>query len=146
MRPFTPRWFCSSLLFISAGPVHDLSAECRADRPRVGAVSVGGDALGDNAGHRLGRAEEGLGRRHVAVLAQHGIDEIAVTVDGAVQIAPPATNLQVSLVDVPVTATSAAPATPALTEFIGQQRGELRLPLAGRFVTEDDPADEEHLG
>jgi hypothetical protein len=46
----------------------------------------------NNAGHRLGRAEEGLGRRHVAVLAQHGIDEIAVTVDGAVQIAPPATN------------------------------------------------------
>src|SRR3712207_7127678 len=55
---------------------------------RVGAVPIRGDTLGRDAGDRLGRAEEGLGGRHVAVLAQHGVDQSAVTVDGAIQIAP----------------------------------------------------------
>ena len=34
------------VIFVGAGPVHDLPAKRRADRPRVGAVAVRGDALG----------------------------------------------------------------------------------------------------
>jgi hypothetical protein len=37
------------VVFVCAGPVHDPPAERRADRPRVGAVPVRGDALGGDA-------------------------------------------------------------------------------------------------
>ena len=73
-------------------------AERRTDRPRVGAVPVGGDAVGCRAGCGLGRAEEGPGRRHVAALAEHRVDEIAVAVDGAVEVTPAAPHLQVDTV------------------------------------------------
>nr|WP_245624528.1 hypothetical protein [Belnapia moabensis] len=56
---------------------------------------VFGLLVGNSAGNRLRRVEEGLGRRHVAVLAQHGVDEITIAVDGAIQVAPLASNLEV---------------------------------------------------
>jgi hypothetical protein len=49
-------------------------------------VPVRGDALRRDASGSLGRAEEGPGRRHIAVLAQHGVDKVAVVVDGPIQI------------------------------------------------------------
>jgi hypothetical protein len=49
-----------------------------ADRAWVGAVPIRGDPVGYHAGGRLGGAEERLGRRHVPVLAEHGVDQIAV--------------------------------------------------------------------
>src|SRR3712207_2597034 len=97
------------VVFVDAGPMHDPPAEHRADRPRVGAVAVRGDALGRHARGGLGRAEEGLRRGRVAVLAEHGVDEIAVAVDGPVEVGPAAAHLDVCLIDVPVPAAGAAP-------------------------------------
>ena len=45
----------------------------------------------------------------------------------------------------PLAASGAALAMSPATEFVGQDRRELRLPFADRFVAEDDAADEEHL-
>jgi hypothetical protein len=86
-----------------------------------------------------------LGRGHVAVLAEHGVDEIAVAVDGPIEIGPAAADLQVRLVHVPAATAGTAPAVPALTKVVGKKWCELRLPRADGLVTEDDPADEEHL-
>src|SRR5215213_3104541 len=97
---------------VGAGPMRNPSAERGADRPRVGAVPVRGDAVRCHAGGGLGRAEEGLGRRHVPVLAEHGVDQVAVPVDGPIQIRPSAADLQICLVDVPVPATGTALAVP----------------------------------
>src|SRR3712207_9335356 len=58
------------VILVGAGPVHDLPPERAADRPRVGAMPVGGDLIGRYTRGGLGRAEEGLGRRHVSVLAE----------------------------------------------------------------------------
>jgi hypothetical protein len=85
-------------VFVGAGPVHDPSAVRAADRPWIGAVAVRGDAVGDNASCRFGRAEEGLGRRHVPLLAEHGVHEIAAAVDRSIQVAPAATDLHVRLI------------------------------------------------
>src|SRR4051812_44207979 len=94
----------------------------------------------------LAERKKGLGRRYVAVLAQHGVHEIAVAVDGPIEVGPAATDLQVRLVHVPAAAAAGtAPAMPALAELVGQCRRELRFPLAGGLMAEDDPADEEHL-
>src|SRR3712207_2024747 len=75
-----PMILLQSIVLVCAGPVHDPSAERRADRPRVGAVPVRGDAVRGDAACGLGRAEEGLRRRYVAVLAQHRVDEVAIPV------------------------------------------------------------------
>ena len=71
-----------TVVLVGAGAMRDALAQRRADRPRVGAVPVRGDPVRDPAGDRLRRTEEGLGRRHVPVLAQHGVDQIAIPVDG----------------------------------------------------------------
>ncbi len=117
------------VILICTGPVHDALPERAADRPRVRAVPVGGDLVGRHAGGGRGRAEEGLGRGYVAVLAQHGVDEVAVTVDSPVEIAPATPHLQVGFVDMPAAAASAAPAVTAPAQFIGQGGRELRLPV-----------------
>jgi hypothetical protein len=83
------------VVLVGAGPVLDVAAQGRADRARIGAVPVRGDAVGDQAGGGLGRAEEGLGGRHVPVPAEQGVDQVAVAVDRAIQVAPPAPDPQV---------------------------------------------------
>src|SRR3954447_24615350 len=93
----------------------------------------------------LAERKKGLGRRHVAVLAEHGVHEIAVTVDGPIQIGPAATDLQVRLIHVPASAPGTALAPAAPTKLFGHCRRELRLPLPHRFVAEHDATDEEHL-
>src|SRR3712207_8351387 len=52
--PSTPP-FRSPVVLVGAGPVHDPPAEDRADRPRVGAMPVGGDLIGRHARGGLGR-------------------------------------------------------------------------------------------
>src|SRR3712207_8530870 len=76
-RPPRSTLFPYTTLFrsVGAGPMHDPSAQRGADRPRVGAVPIRGDAIWNQAGGGLGRAEEGLRRRHVPVLAEHGVKD-----------------------------------------------------------------------
>ena len=49
------------VISVGAGPALDVAAQRRTDRARVGAVPVRGDAVGGQAGGRLGRAKERLG-------------------------------------------------------------------------------------
>src|SRR3712207_6476005 len=133
-----PRWAFSRPLFFwrlvarakgparsgAAGAMGNAPAQRGADRPRVGAVPVRGDAVGGHAGGGPRRTEEGLRRRHVAVLAEHGVGQVAVPVDGAVEIAPPAPHLQVCLVHVPVPAAGPTLAVPTSPELAGQDRRE----------------------
>jgi hypothetical protein len=99
-------------------------------------MSVRGDPLRDLAGDRLRRAEEGFGRGYVPVLAEHGVDQIAMMVDHPIQVAPSAPDLEIGLVDMPGAAASSVPTTPAAPEFAGQNRGELGLPRPHGFVAE----------
>lgn len=66
-------------------------------------------------------------------------------VDGAIQVAPAATDFQVRLIHVSGSATGTTLAATALPEFGSQNGGELRLPIANRLVAEYDTALEEHL-
>jgi hypothetical protein len=104
-------------------------------------MPVRGDLIGRDASCGLRGAEEGLGGCHVPVLAEHGVDQMAVAVDGSVQIRPAAANLQIRLIHVPFAATGAAPAVPPLPELAGQHRRELRFPVADGLVADHDAAD-----
>src|SRR4051812_9078406 len=133
------------VIFIGAGPMPNMPSQRGADRAWVGAVPVRGDPVGYHAGGRLGGAEERLGRCHVPVLAEHGVDQIAVAVDGTVDIAPAAPDFQVGFVHVPGASSGAALPPTTLPEFCDQDRREFRFPFADGLVTEDDAALQEHL-
>jgi hypothetical protein len=89
------------VVFILTGTVVDVGAEFVGDGP---GMAVGGDLLGLDLGDRPGRAEECLGRGHVAGFTEIDIDEVAVAVDRPVEIAPLASDFDIGLVDVPAPA------------------------------------------
>src|SRR5215217_3391396 len=140
-----PMILLQPIVLIGAGSVLDVSAQRRTDRARIGAVSVRGDAVRDHAGGELRGAKECLRRRPVAMLGEHGINQIAIAVDRTVEIAPVAANLQIRLIDVPRPASSASPTTTPWSQLIGQNGREFRFPVADGLVAEDDAALEEHL-
>jgi hypothetical protein len=106
---------------VSTGSVPHAFAQRGADRPGVAVVAVCRDPVRCHAGHRLGRAEERLSGRHVAVLAEQHVDQVPVPVDGAIEIAPAPVHFQVCLIDGPAAAHLAAPAPP---QILGQGGGE----------------------
>ncbi len=71
----------------------DVIAEDLVEGRRVAGVLVGGDLVRGCSGNRHGGAEEGFGGFLIAGLAQVDIDQVAVAIDGAVQVAPGTGNL-----------------------------------------------------
>jgi transposase len=95
---YAPVILFQHVVFILAGAVVDIRAEFLGDGPGIAGVAVGGDLLGFDLGDRPGRAEERLGRGHVAGLAEENVDQVAVSVDRPVEIAPCAGDLDVGLI------------------------------------------------
>jgi hypothetical protein len=60
-------------------------------------MAVSGHPIRAKAHGGLGRAEEGLSGLHVAVLAQHGVDQVSVPVDRPITVTPLAPDLQLRL-------------------------------------------------
>ena len=77
-----------SVVEIPARPMPHMFAELGSDGSRIGVMSIGGDPIRSNAGHRLGRAKECLGCRQVAVFAQHDVHQSAIAIDRAIEIPP----------------------------------------------------------
>ena len=83
-------------------------------------MAVRGDLIRGNTSGGPGQSEEGLSRHHIAVLAQQDVDQLAITIDSPVTVAPVAANLQVGLIDVPLAATDTVLAMSPAAEFVGQ--------------------------
>src|SRR3954452_4679149 len=72
----------------------------RDDRRRVGPRAIGADPVGGEQRLVFQRlAEEALGRLQVALRREQEVDRVSVLVDGPVQVAPLAADLDVGLVD-----------------------------------------------
>ena len=105
------------------------------DHPQVRAGLVGGDLDGRRTLHqRLG--EEPSSRCAVPLLGQQHVDDLAVLVDGPVQVPPPAGDLDVGLVDEP----PVSGGMPERASGVGEQRGEpLHPPVDADVVDLDAP-------
>ena len=73
---------------VLTGTVKDLTAKNAANRPPIGSVLISRHAFRFMADRRDGLFEKRLGRQQIALFAQHSIDQVAVAIDGSVQIAP----------------------------------------------------------
>ena len=86
------------VVFILTGAMVDVRAEFLGNGSGIAGMAVGGDLLGLDLGDRSGRAEECLGRGHVAGFAEVDVDQVAVAVDRPVQIAPLSGDFEVGLI------------------------------------------------
>jgi hypothetical protein len=81
-----------TIVQVGTGPMPHGLAQHGANRSGVRAMTICRDPVRSKAHGRLGRAEKGLGRLHIAMLAQHRVDQVSVPVDRPVVVAPPAAN------------------------------------------------------
>ena len=51
-----------------------------------------------------GSLEEPLGSLHISVLTEHPVDQVAISINGAIEVVPLAANFDVRLVGIPRTA------------------------------------------
>jgi hypothetical protein len=81
--------------------VCDLFAKRLTNGSRIGVMSVGRHTLGRLSSQVQGGLEEALGRLHIAVFAEHLLDEIALPIDGAVEIRPSACDANGGFITMP---------------------------------------------
>ena len=77
------------------------------------------------------------------MLAEHDVNQGAVAIDRAIEIPPSAPHPDIRLINVPA---GANPASASPTQVLGKRRRQFGLPIAHRFMAEDEPAGQEHLG
>jgi hypothetical protein len=80
---------------ILAVAVPHTCAQRRPDRAGIAVVPIRSDLIRRDAGDHLGGFEERLRGGHVAVLAEHHVDQRAGAIDGAVEITPVPMHLDV---------------------------------------------------
>src|SRR5258708_31935162 len=122
-----------SVIEILAVAMPHTCAQGRADRSRITVVPIRGNPVGRFTGDHLGRLEERFRGGHVAVLAEHYVDQRARAIDGTIEITPVSMHLDVGLVDVPATTGLSASASPTA---LRQCRCEFCFPVANRLVAE----------
>jgi hypothetical protein len=127
---------------IAVGAVRHPLSEDGANGSRIGIMAIRGDAVGRHPGHRPGRAKKGLGRRQVPRVAEPRMDEMAVPVDGTLQIAPASLDSDIRLVYILAVPDNA---TTSLAQRLTQERGQLHLPIPHSFMRKNDAPLEKYL-
>jgi hypothetical protein len=84
-----------TIVEVGAGPVPHRPSQYGADRPGVGAMAIRRHPVRAQAHGRFRGTEERLRRPHVALLAQHRVDQVAVPINRPIEVAPPAADCPV---------------------------------------------------
>jgi len=106
-------------------------------------VSVGSHPRWLTTHYIFGSLEEPLGRGHIAVLTQHRVDHVAISINGAIEVVPLAANFDVRLIGISRTACFAfAPGAQLLCD----KRSKACFPVSNCFMCEFEAAHQEHLG
>ena len=84
-----------------------------------------------------------LGRFHISLLAQHRVNQVAITSNGSIQVAPFYIHFDLGFIYVP--RNSSLSATHG-TQLISHEWGKVRFPVSNRLMRERKAALEKHLG
>jgi hypothetical protein len=74
----------NAVVEIPARPMPHMFAEHGSDRPRIGVETVSRHPVWRHTGDRLCRSKERPGRSQIPMLAEHCVDQDAITIDGSV--------------------------------------------------------------
>src|SRR4051794_32232307 len=115
-----------SIIKILACSMHDFSAQYPTYCPRVGVIAISRYLLRLMINNLPGSFEEPLGCLHIAVLTQHRVDQVTITIDCPIQVVPLAIHFHIGLIGVPrptsFTSTSAA-------QLLSDKRSKPGLPI-----------------
>ena len=71
------------------------------NRARIGIMAIGRDAIRRHPSHHPCRPNKGLGRREIACIAEPHVHEVAVSINGTVQVIPLPLNFDLRFIHVP---------------------------------------------
>ena len=127
---------------IFVGSMSDGDTKFFGDRSRIRVMAVGRDAVGCDTRYFLRFSEKRLRSVHIALFTEATVDQIAVTIDGSIQVAPAPEYPDIGFINIPSLADFAAP---LFAQDLGDERCEFRLPLPYRLVGKGDSAFQKHL-
>src|SRR5438132_13761087 len=81
--------------------MRDLTAQGLADRTRVGIMPNGRHPLRGMTNDSDGLLEKALGRFHVSLFAEHRVNQVAIPIDGSIQVAPFPFDVDVGFIHIP---------------------------------------------
>jgi len=90
-----------------------------------------------------GLLEKAPGRFHVSLLTHHRVNQMAIPIDGAIQVAPFPFNIDVGFIHVPRSV--CLPSSPG-TQLICHDGGKSRLRVSNGLMRELEAPLQEHLG
>src|SRR5258708_9076540 len=111
----------------------DIAAHRLADGSWIRTMPIGDNLIGSMPNHSNSLLEKPLGGFHISLLAQHGINQIAIRVNGPIQITPLPMHFQVGFIHMP-----GFPALPMslVSYMLYYERGKPCLPVSDRFIGE----------
>jgi hypothetical protein len=90
-----------------------------------------------------GLLEKALSGVHISLLAEHGVNQIAILINGTIQVAPLSLDSSISLINVPGGPCLSATPHPQLISYQGSKSG---FPVAQRLMRKHKTAFQEDLG
>src|SRR5512135_2855695 len=120
-----------------------LSAQGLTDRAGVGVMPIGRHPLRRVTNHIDSLLEEALRRFHVPLFAEHRINQVAIPIDGPIEVAPLSMDTDVCFIHVPGFPRLSASLS---TQLICHERCKTSFPVSNGLMSEHKTALQEHLG
>jgi len=131
-----------SIVEIVVGPVEHITAKGLADRTWVGVMSIGRHPLWCVTNHIDSLLEKAPGCLGNSLLTQPGVNQIAIAIDGAREVAPFSLDVDVGFIDIPGPASLSSSLD---SQLVGDEWGKTGLRVSNGLMGELKAALQEHL-
>ncbi len=127
---------------VGATAMRDLHPERLADRSGIRVMAISCHPLWYLSGDVYGRIQEAFRGVHITVLTQHRIDEIAVTINGPIQLCPHTNHVAGGFVAMPGAVSLALADN---SQFVSKQRSEARFPVPHGLMRKYETSLQKHF-
>jgi hypothetical protein len=128
---------------IMVASMGNVLAEDLSDGTRVRTVSICGHSLWSIANSLESLAKKALGCIHISLLTEHGINQVAILINGSIQIAPLSLDPHIGFIHMPG---ASYLTTSFCAQVIGDEGSEPLLPISNRLMSEGKTTFQEYLG
>ena len=123
-------------------PMQHVIAQGLTDRTGIGIMPIGRHPLWGVADDVDSLLEKALGCLHISLLAEHRINQIAISIDGSIEIAPFSFDVDVGLINIPG---SPCLSTSFGTQLVCHEWSKARFPVPDCLMGELKAALQKHF-